>query len=412
MKTKTPAFCKGKNLKGAISELNVLMLCPDYKPNFGGEAEVAYCLAVELRKLGYIVTVLAPNCPEEVPEDTNLPDAVIRQLDLGRFVPLNRIRGWLTWPVAMRGMLESVRRVVLEKSPDICFVTSYMTWVILALWKLNVPYALFLHGEDITLMAARGGLSKRIFLRACKRAKWIFINSGHSRKLLGGLSVDLLKKSESVGCGVRTKVHWTTDRRDEARRALGWSKGPTVVTVAKLIMRKGIDTVIRAIPKILEKYPDFRYVLVGDGPDRHQLEAIAKQIGVTEHVLMMGHVDLDTKQQIYSASDVYIMVSYPGVQGEEEGFGITFLEANLHGLPVIGSQCGGIPESVEHEGSGLLVEPHQPEKVAEAIDRLLSDPELCRQMVEHGRRRIDTQFNWPTIATRIGPRLAEIVVRR
>ena len=139
---------------------------------------------------------------------------------------------------------------------------------------------------------------------------------------------------------------------------------------------------------------------------------MVKQVGVTDHVIMTGRVDEQTKQHIYAAGDVYVMVSYPGQRGEVEGFGISFLEANLHGLPVIGSRCGGISESVEHERSGLLVDILRPDQVAAAVDRLLNDPEQRHQMAQRGRQRIENQFNWRTIAECVGDRLASVAGNR
>lgn len=115
----------------------------------------------------------------------------------------------------------------------------------------------------------------------------------------------------------------------------------------------------------------------------------------------MGRVDHETKEKLFAASDVYVMVSEPGEVGEEEGFGITFLEANWYGLPVVGSRCGGIPESVEDGINGLLVQPPSPDAVAAAVLRLLGDAALRRDLVHRGRSRISERLNWPAIAQRV-----------
>jgi glycosyltransferase involved in cell wall biosynthesis len=103
------------------------------------------------------------------------------------------------------------------------------------------------------------------------------------------------------------------------------------------------------------------------------------------------------------------MVSYPGLEGEEEGFGITFLEANLHGLPVIGSRCGGIVESVEHFGNGILVKPKRPDDVSYAVKTLLDNPQLCSRMAEYGLQRIKTKYNWNIIAKRVEKRIRKVI---
>lgn len=390
--------------------LNILMLCPDYKPNFGGEAELAYSLAMEFNKLARNLSVLAPTCSDVVPEDAALEHSIIRELELKMFLPLRQFRGYLSWPKAMKTFFSAIRQSVQKTSPDVCFISSYMTWIILSLWRLKVPYTLFLHGEDIIWMVKRGGISKWIFFRACKSAKWIFFNSRYSRDILIKYLPEIVHKSESVGCGIRTNIRWTTENRDEAQKLLNWQGGPILLTVAKLIMRKGIDTTIKAMPDIIARYPNCRYVVVGDGPDRSRFEKIAREEGVSNHFSIMGHVNKETKELIYSSSDIYIMVSYPGEKGEKEGFGITFLEANLHGLPVIGSRCGGIIDSVEDRVNGVLVNPKNSIEVSEAVINLLENPDLCKQLVKRGRQRIEEQFNWPSIANRILKRIEDSAV--
>lgn len=105
-----------------------MMKCLDYKPNIGGEAEYAYCLALALKKLGHRITVLATSCSTSVSEDKSLPGRAIRKFDLEKFVPLNRVMGWVKWSIAMRTLKESVRRVYYAESPDICLETSYSAW--------------------------------------------------------------------------------------------------------------------------------------------------------------------------------------------------------------------------------------------------------------------------------------------
>lgn len=381
--------------------LGILMVCPDYKPNVGGEAELAFGLARGLETGGNRVTVLAPVHPDGAPEDFELHGSVVRELDLDRFLPLTSIRGWLAWPGAMAGLARTIRRLKRSFSPDACLVTTYMTWPTLAVRLSGIPFALFLHGEDVSLNERRGGMVWRLFVSACRSARRIFFNSEFSRGLLLGHLPELADRSEAVGCGVRLDVRWTSDRREEARRELGWYDGPVLLTVANLYLKKGIQTVIRALPAIHDYDPRVRYVVVGEGSDGPTLRAVARAEGVTEQVVFRDRVDLETKEKLFAAADVYVMVSEPGELGEEEGFGITFLEANWHGLPVVGSYCGGIPESIEEGVSGLLVQPRSPGQVAAALTGLLDDPELRRDLAHGGRKRIVEQLNWPTIARRV-----------
>lgn len=384
-----------------LKSRSILLVCADFKPNAGGEAEVAYSLALALRDRGNRVTVLAPSDLPESPEDTTLRGSVRRQLELKRFRPLSSVSGWLVWPGAMASLVRTIRRTARAVSADVCLVTTYTSWPTLAVRLSRVPYGLFLHGEDVTIADWRGGWTKRLFLDACRSARRIFFNSEFSRGVLLRKIPELQAKTQAVGCGVRTAVKWTTDRRLEARRDLGFGAEAVLLTVATLHEKKGVQTVVRALKKIRASYPRLRYVVVGDGPYGDTLRAIVETEKVADHVSLVGRVDHETKEKLFAASDVYVMVSQPGIIGEEEGFGITFLEANWHGLPVVGSRCGGIPESVEDGVSGLLVEPGCPDGVATAILRLLGDADLRRDLVRGGRSRIQQRLNWPAIAERV-----------
>lgn len=381
---------------------SILMICPDYKPNVGGEAELAFALAQALDARGSRVTVLAPAHLGGAPEDRELSGAVVRDMDLERFRPLSTPAGWLTWPGAMTGLVRTVRRLSREVAPEAVLVTTYMTWPTLAVRLSGLPYSLFLHGEDISLVERRGGWVERLFRRACRSAHRIFLNSEFSRRLLLRNFPELASISDAVGCAVRTDIQWTVARRGEARRALGWrDERPVLLTIANLYAKKGIHTVIHALPEIRRSHPGIRYVIVGEGPEEPALMALAEAQGVAGQIELRRRVDRETKEMLYAASDVYVMVSEPGAWGEEEGFGITFLEANWHGLPVVGSRCGGIPESVEHGVSGLIVEPGRPAELAAAVSRLLAAPILRQELARGGRRRIEERFNWPAIAGRV-----------
>lgn len=399
----------GMSFRGkGVNPFHTLLVCPDFKPTLGGEGELAFNLARQLQALGHEISVLVPPCSHRVPEDAMLSGAVIRQLDLESFPPLSRLVGWLRWPFAMFAMIRVLKRVIRETGSTVILVTSYHTWVTLAIRTTGLPFALFLHGEEVTRSARRGRIGKWFFHETSRAAAQLFFNSNYSMLQIEKFSPALLEKSESVGCGVDADITWRTDRREEARETLSVNGHPMLLTVARLILRKGIGTVIRAMPRILDRYPGARYVIVGEGQDRLQLEELVRETGVADHVVFTGRVDDDRRQQFYAASDIYIMVSHPGPLGDVEGFGLTFLEANLHGLPVIGSRCGGIPEAVGDGDNGLLVAPETPAEIVEAVANLVDHPDRCRRMAQRGQERIRSQYNWRLITERIADRLSSL----
>ena len=172
-------------------------------------------------------------------------------------------------------------------------------------------------------------------------------------------------------------------------------RGPIVLTVARLVRSKGIQRVIGAMPRIVSEAPGTRYVIVGDGGDREHLMRLAAESDVAGAITFLGPLTDDEKFDCYSRCDVFALPS------ENEGFGIVYLEANAFGKPVVGGRIGGIPDAVVHGETGLLVDPRSDSEVAEAIIRLLKNPDEARRLGDNGRRRVEDEFTWSQSARKL-----------
>jgi glycosyltransferase involved in cell wall biosynthesis len=165
----------------------------------------------------------------------------------------------------------------------------------------------------------------------------------------------------------------------------------TLLTVGRLDARerlKGLDEVILALPQISE---DSVFVIAGDGDDRNRLEELARERGLAERVIFKGAVTDEELVDLYKTCDVFLMPS------RQEGFGIVFLEAMAFKKPVIGGNHGGTPEVVVHSETGFLVEHGDVDDLAQRIATLLGDPELCKQMGEAGRRRVEEKYTFESL---------------
>jgi len=179
-------------------------------------------------------------------------------------------------------------------------------------------------------------------------------------------------------------------------------RGRIILTVGGLVARKGHDMVIRALPRLRQTVPDVMYLIVGDGPYRTQLETLAVALGVQDHVIFVGKVPGEYLPDIYALSDVFVMPSREQLNVcDVEGFGIVFLEANACGKPVVGGRSGGIPDAIIDGVTGLLVNPHDPEDIANALARLLTDGDLAVRIGRQGRLRVASDFNWARLGRRV-----------
>ena len=185
-------------------------------------------------------------------------------------------------------------------------------------------------------------------------------------------------------------------------------KGP-VLFVGRLVERKGVAHLIEAIARLGSLGP--RLEIVGEGPERPGLEALAERLGVADRVVFRGKIPPDELQASYARAAVCVLPSVLDARGDTEGLGVVLLEAMNHATPVIASRVGGIPDVVEDGVSGLLVPPGDAAALAAAVRRLRDDPDLARRLGEGGRRRLREQFNWPAIVRRWLDLYAGLVTR-
>ncbi len=188
---------------------------------------------------------------------------------------------------------------------------------------------------------------------------------------------------------------------------------PTFVTISRLEDRyKGHDVVMRAMPRIRERVPDARWVIVGDGPLRGELEQLALSQYLSGAVEFAGAVSDTERDDWLRRSDLLVMPSrLPGAGAAGEGFGIVYLEAGAFGKPVVAGNVGGALDSVLDGQTGLLVDPTDPAAVAGAITRLLLDGELARRLGRAGAERARS-LAWPLTAGRVQDVLLAELERR
>ncbi len=183
-----------------------------------------------------------------------------------------------------------------------------------------------------------------------------------------------------------------------------------VVTVARLSDRyKGHDVMLEALPRLRELVPAVRWLVIGDGPLRPELESRAAELGVSELVTFAGRLDDGRRDAWLDRAQVFAMPSRlppSGLGGE--GFGIVFLEASAHGLPVVAGAIGGALDAVRHGETGLLVDPTSPGDLAAALARVMTDPRLARALGTAGRRHAEAHA-YPLIARRVAATLEQAV---
>jgi glycosyltransferase involved in cell wall biosynthesis len=159
------------------------------------------------------------------------------------------------------------------------------------------------------------------------------------------------------------------------------------------------------MPRLLERHPNAALVLVGDGSERARLERRAEALSVRHAVRFVGEVEHENTVAYLRLAEVFVRPS------RSEGLGTAFLEAMASGLPVVGTPVGGIPDFLRDGENGLLVKPGSAEALTEAVDRLLSDGRLGRELAASAAALVRSRYRWDHIAEQIAALYDELLER-
>ena len=189
--------------------------------------------------------------------------------------------------------------------------------------------------------------------------------------------------------------HFSPVNASQLREELGLTHKKVIVSVGRLVHRKGQDVLIEAMPAIIEEVPEAHVLMIGEGPYRSYLENRVKALGLQERVTFIGRIQYADLPRYICAGDLFVMPSRSRLAGlEVEGLGIVYLEASACGLPVIAGNSGGAPDAVLKEETGLVVDGTQKTDVAAAVVQLLLDPDRSKAMGIAGREWIIQEWRW------------------
>jgi phosphatidylinositol alpha-1,6-mannosyltransferase len=277
--------------------------------------------------------------------------------------------------------------------------------------QLGLPYAVVLHGAEVTVPARFPG-ARQALAHVLGGASLVVAAGRYpaeeARRAMGRQRPPpMVEVPPGVDCERFRPLD--ADARADARTRLGLpSDGPLVVSVSRMVPRKGMDVLVEAVHRVAPSYPELRLALGGTGRDAGRLARRSAASGAP--VQMLGRVPDEDLPDLVGAADVFAMPCRSRWLGlEQEGFGIVFMEAAAAGVAQIAGDSGGAAEAVEDGVTGLVVRrPHDPAEVAGALRRLLADPARRREMGRQARRRAAASFDYVLLAPRLARALAEV----
>ena len=376
--------------------MKILMLTWEYPPRIvGGIARVVHDLSHRLIKDGHEVTVVTykeGNTPDF--ED----DKGVKVYRIGNYMinPNN----FIDWIMQMNFNLVAKANEIIAKEGNFDVIHAHDWLVAYAAKTLKNSY-----GTPIvaTIHATEAGRNSGIHdetQRYINDTEWmltyeaseVIVNSNYMKNELQRLFGLPFEKINVVPNGVNLNLYSGIERDYEFRRQYAADNEKIILFVGRLVYEKGIQYLIAAMPKILEKYHDSKLVIAGKGGMIDELKAQVNAMGISNKVYFTGYLNSKQVVKMYKCADVAVFPS------TYEPFGIVALEGMLSGTPVVVSDVGGLNEIVQHGENGMKSYAGNPNSLADSIISLLYDPALCMKVAKNAKAKVKAEYNWQKIA--------------
>jgi len=265
----------------------------------------------------------------------------------------------------------------------------------------RVPFVTSFHGDHYGSFGRDGRwLLRRLF----ERGDGFIANSEFTKGELTRL-----------GCpeGKIRKIPAIAEERGAVFRVHAPVAGPArLLTIARLHDSKGVQVALRAVKALRDRGTIVRYDVAGEGPYRPALEALIRELGIGDQVTLHGWVPQNVAYDLYAQADLFVLPSVGSPNGANEAQGLVIQEAQLHGVPVVVSELGGTPESVEWGQAGLLFPRGDHEALALALGRALGDPAGMRALAARARDYVRGKYVKPVVVDQIVGFYRELLERR
>ncbi|HJR17108.1 MAG TPA: glycosyltransferase [Gemmatimonadales bacterium] len=365
--------------------LRILTVTHNY-PRFTGDPAGAFVarLARGAAARGHDVEVIAPHAPgttlHQHEENLRLyrfrygPDLLERVAYTGNLHQrtLRSPLAALAFPAFLLAFARAVRGAAARFRPDVI----HAHWWLPSGWFVSfgaTPYLMTCHGSDVRLLE-RGSVIRRVALPVFRKAARITAVSrflaDDIRRLLPALAAEIQVTPMPVDVATFS-----------AGRLVPKHVPPRILYAGNLVASKGVDVLLRAIAELNRSGVPCELKILGEGPERPHLQALARQLGVMDRVVWAPFVPQSRMAAEYGASVVTVLPS----RGRAEGLGLTLVEALVAGSAVVGTAAGGIPEVVIHEQTGLIAKDGDPKDLAAQLQRLLTDIPLRDRLSAQGR---------------------------
>lgn len=313
-----------------------------------------------------------------------------------------KIRLMLLWIAALWKWIPTANVVMLGNVYHLGIITR----VFCAIHR--APYIVFGFGEELS-MVQNSGRSRQEWLRRWLY-RWTYRGAAGIVSISRETTTLIRNYTNAPVCEIFPptavpKTHPASPTLDAFLDQYGLHNRRIIASVGRLVRRKGFDYLLRAMPQVVQQVPDCLLIIASTGPLEAELHEMVRTLNLSNHVIFFGKVERDVLDSLYAVCEFFIMPNRRLANGDQEGYGIVFNEANSFGKAVIGGNSGGTPDAVIDGKNGILVNPDSIASIADAMLNFLSNPTWAQSLGKWGREWVSTERS-PHAA---GEKLAEFV---
>ncbi len=367
-----------------------LLLTLEFPPQSGGVATYYFNVCNNLPPEKIMVLAPAHSDTEILDQKQAFP--ILRDKQLAKLLKPGGLANKLRQVI----LLNKIKKIIKKEQIELIQVGNLLplgTLAYLISRKKKIPYIVYTHGLDVLL--PRQFMRKKILIKKILQgAAAIVTNSNFTLNKIAEIGIDKGKIQVIYPCPNFSKPDISKEKIDQAKSALNLQNKKIILSVGRLVPRKGFDLVIKSMADVIKKMPDVSYLIAGTGPDQKRLEDLIAETGLKNSIKLLGHVADKDLPVFYQLCDIFVMPARQIGSYDVEGFGIVYLEANLLGKPVIAGESGGVPEAVVHNQTGILINPGSQKELTAALLNLLVNQEMATRLGEQGRARVLKNFNW------------------
>lgn len=388
-----------------MKKKRLLIISSEYKPAPGGIGTHAYHLINQLQKLGWEATIVTQQGfahPQEIADFNASQNYKIIALPEA-----------LSMPLLLQNVVTTLLAILQFKPHLIIGTGRYSCYLAYVCAKLTFKkYALIAHGSELIMKLSNR--AKKIHYRAFNNANAVVYVSEYSKKIAAEHGIDtsngyvIYNGADNHFFKVLPKI-----KINEFKTEQNLADTKVLTTVGTLSNRKGQEMVVRALPYILEKYPNTHYYCIGLAYPAMvvKLTAIATELNVLNHLHLLHIQPANQVLNWINAADVYVLPSFVVKDFDIEGFGISVIEAAFCQKAAVVTNQSGAMESVEDGVTGLVAEMGNPASIAEKIITLLDDDVLRTQMEAKALQRAETGFTWEISVAKYNDLFSKIINR-